>query len=113
MFPKCFISYCWSNSKDAIDKGSRHIEGAIDGADPRHLKTYLEKEGVECWMDIEQVGRNGLFKDITDGLKKAKVVVACISNEVPKQLKFHSTHFIYIHRECNKQVTNIYFRFLS
>ena len=81
-YPKCFISYCWSNSHDAISKGSRSIPGALGWADPRAIKGYLEQHGIECWLDIEQVGTTGLFKDITAGMKKAQVVVAFLSDEV-------------------------------
>ena len=38
--------------------------------------------GMSCWVDIEQTGKEGLFKDIAEGLKNAKVVIACVSDEV-------------------------------
>ena len=55
--PECFISYCWSNSKDAIQKGSRSIQGALGWGDPRNFKNFIEKNSVSCWMDIERVGQ--------------------------------------------------------
>lgn len=76
-----FMSYCWSNSKEAIKRGSKFKKGAIGETDPRILKEKLEKSGVDCWMDIEQVGQAGLFQDIAEGLKNAKVVIACVSSE--------------------------------
>lgn len=77
----CFISYCWSNSKSAVSKGTKHKEGAIGRTDPRDLKKQLEEAGISCWMDIEQIGQSGLIQDITEGLKRAKVVIACVSDE--------------------------------
>ncbi|XP_021339283.1 uncharacterized protein LOC110440494 isoform X2 [Mizuhopecten yessoensis] len=79
--PACFVSYCWSNSHDAISKGSRKKEGALGYGDPRKVKNYLESKGIPCWLDIERVGGGGLFEDIAGGLRKAQVVVACVSNE--------------------------------
>ncbi|CAD5120949.1 DgyrCDS9499 [Dimorphilus gyrociliatus] len=77
----CFISYCWSNSEEAVEKGTKRKEGAIGKVDPRRIKKLLEGEGISCWMDIEQVGQTGLIQDITEGLKSAKVVIACVSDE--------------------------------
>ncbi|XP_069118078.1 uncharacterized protein [Argopecten irradians] len=79
--PACFVSYCWSNSHDAIDRGSRRKEGALGWGDPRKIKTFLESKGIPCWLDIERVGGGGLFEDIAGGLRKAQVVVACVSDE--------------------------------
>ena len=41
--------------------------------DPRELKTTLENNGLSSWIDIERLGQGGLFEDIVDGLKNAKV----------------------------------------
>ncbi|XP_033763307.1 uncharacterized protein LOC117344606 [Pecten maximus] len=79
--PVCFVSYCWSNSHDAISKGSRKKEGALGWGDPRKVKNFLESKGISCWLDIERVGGGGLFEDIAGGLRKAQVVVACVSDE--------------------------------
>ncbi|KAK3098126.1 hypothetical protein FSP39_016400 [Pinctada imbricata] len=80
--PRCFISYCWANSKSEVDKpGSRLKEGAVGWGDPRKLKHFLSKGGVSCWLDVERVGGKGLFEDIADGLRKAKIIVACVSDE--------------------------------
>lgn len=56
--PDCFISYCWTNSHDAIQKGSRSKEGALgwNGGDPRTVKKFLTEKGVKCWIDVERVG---------------------------------------------------------
>ncbi|CAD5126586.1 DgyrCDS14676 [Dimorphilus gyrociliatus] len=80
-WPPCFISYCWSNSQMAINKGTKMNKKALGKTDPRLLKDKLEEAGINCWMDIEQVNRGGLFQDIAEGLKKAKIVVACVSDE--------------------------------
>eukprot|EP00058_Branchiostoma_floridae_P020994 XP_002606484.1 hypothetical protein BRAFLDRAFT_126447 [Branchiostoma floridae] len=81
-FPPCFISYCWANSEDACKMGqvTRH-PGAVGRVDPRQLKSHLEQKDVKCWMDIERVGKAGLFEDIAEGLRHAKMVVACVSDE--------------------------------
>lgn len=56
--PECFISYCWSNSHDAISKGSKKVEGALgwEKGDPRKVKAFLDEKDVKCWLDVERVG---------------------------------------------------------
>jgi len=39
---------------------------------------------VKVWLDVEQLGRHGLFADLADGLSASKVVVAFISDEYAK-----------------------------
>lgn len=80
-WPPCFISYCWSNSRKAIKKSSKSKSAALGKIDPRDLKDKIEEAGIKCWMDIEQVGQSGLYQDIAEGLKKAKVIISCISEE--------------------------------
>lgn len=84
--PPIFISYCRSNSHDAIAKGTPLKSAtALGWADPRSLKTFLENEGYACWIDYEQVGsKKTLYEDIVDGIRNAKLVVACVSNEYAK-----------------------------
>lgn len=78
----CFISYCWYNSKKAMAKSSNQNKmSGIGKIDPRDLKDKLEKMGIKCWMDVEQVGQTGLYQDIAKGLRKAKVMICCISDE--------------------------------
>ena len=64
-----FLSYCRQNSQDAIDKGTPlRSENSLGWADPRSLKTYLEKEAYSVWVDFEQVGaKKTLFEDIVEG----------------------------------------------
>ncbi|XP_078679687.1 uncharacterized protein LOC144915298 isoform X2 [Branchiostoma floridae x Branchiostoma belcheri] len=81
-FPPCFISYCWANSEEACNMGQvTRYAGAVGRVDPRQLKSHLEQKDVKCWMDIERVGKGGLFEDIAEGLRHAKMVVACVSDE--------------------------------
>ncbi|XP_046564246.1 LOW QUALITY PROTEIN: uncharacterized protein LOC124273077 [Haliotis rubra] len=81
-FPKCFISYCWCNSKEAVEQGSQAKPGAALGwGDPRRLKRFLEAKGIKCWLDIERMGQEGFFEDIADGLRKCKVMIACVSEQ--------------------------------
>ena len=84
--PSCFLSYCWSNSLMAIESsGMVKKDSALGWMDPRQLKEEMENCGIKCWLDVEQVGLSGgLFEDIAEGLRHAKVVVACISEEYAK-----------------------------
>ena len=56
--PECFISYCWSNSHEAIKLGSRRIHGALGppSSDPRQIQKDLEAAGIPCWLDVNKVG---------------------------------------------------------
>ena len=76
-----FLSYCWQNSQDAVNKGTRRTPGAIGVTDPRKLKQHLDDHGFNCWIDIEEVGKGALFEMITSGLRNAKVIVVCVSDE--------------------------------
>ncbi|CAC5389321.1 LRRK2 [Mytilus coruscus] len=79
--PSVFISYCWSNSKEACSVTTTATKTSLGYGDPRVLKRHLEKNGCKCWLDIEQMGKNGLYQDITVGLQNAKVLVLCVSDE--------------------------------
>ncbi len=77
-----FLSYCRVNSQDAIDKGTPLKPGALGWGDPRAVKAHLEKLGYSVWVDFEQTGKKKtLFEDIVEGIRNAKLVVACVSNE--------------------------------
>ena len=52
-----FISYCWANSQDAVNKGSGKVEGALGHYDPRWIKSFLEKNRLRCWLDTDQIGK--------------------------------------------------------
>ncbi|XP_070533769.1 uncharacterized protein [Ptychodera flava] len=81
-YPRCFVSYCWHNSRRAVElKQVPENPHALGKGDPRELKEYLEKNGVTCWMDVDNVGRSGLFEDIAEGLKHADMMLACVSDE--------------------------------
>jgi hypothetical protein len=81
-----FISYCRTNSHDAIAKGTPlKSKDSLGWSDPRSLATYLTNEGYSCWIDFEQVGsKKTLFEDIVEGIRSAKVMIACVSNEYAK-----------------------------
>ncbi|KAK7485956.1 hypothetical protein BaRGS_00022822 [Batillaria attramentaria] len=83
--PAVFISYCWSNSRDAQKKGTQCPPSALGWGDPREIKAFLEKKDITCWLDIEQTGGGGgLFKNITQGMRQSRVLVACVSDEYVK-----------------------------
>ncbi|KAL4228297.1 hypothetical protein ACF0H5_013728 [Mactra antiquata] len=79
--PSCFFSYTWVNSSQAVNLGTRAVSGALGSGDPREIKQYLEDNGIKCWIDVERVGKNGLFDDIAEGLLSARVVIVCVSDE--------------------------------
>ena len=64
--PECFISYCWSNSHEAVKKGTKSTPESLGWADPRDLKKHLEKNGLKCWMDIERIGQVSPLCDCND-----------------------------------------------
>jgi hypothetical protein len=45
------ISYCWSNSHDAITKGSGKIEGALGYGDPRKVASILKEKKIQCCIE--------------------------------------------------------------
>ena len=90
-----FISYSWSNSHEAVGKGTRGLrkdgKSTLGWLDPRTLRTFFAERGIECWLDTHEASgvshttsnaaAAGLFGDIAVGLNKAAVVVACFSDE--------------------------------
>lgn len=80
-----FLSYCWTNS--FIAKEAKQIESFIGNqyADPRCVKNELEKAGFTVWLDIERLrsanASAGMYEQLTNALKDAKVVVPCVSTE--------------------------------
>ncbi|XP_074647641.1 uncharacterized protein LOC141903425 [Tubulanus polymorphus] len=79
--PQVFLSYCWTNSKMAVEAHGLHKnELALGWGDPRALKQYLEENGISCWLDIEQ-NMTRLFEDLCEGIKKTDIIVACVSDE--------------------------------
>ena len=56
-YPDCFISYCWKNSKTAVDLGTTSTAAALGWGDPREVKKFLSDNGVTCWLDVEQMGQ--------------------------------------------------------
>lgn len=39
---------------------------------------------LHTWLDVDKLGRSGLFEDIAAGLAHAKVIVACVSDSYAK-----------------------------
>ncbi|XP_052813517.1 uncharacterized protein LOC128240741 isoform X2 [Mya arenaria] len=82
--PEVFISYCWSNSRQAQEKSMRIKEEALGHGDPRDIKNQLERDGnLHCWIDTEYVGKEkkGIFADMAAGIRNSKVILAFISDE--------------------------------
>ena len=76
-----FISYCWSNSHDAVKKGTRSTKTSLGWLDPRSLVKFLKENGVNAWIDVEEMKSGGLFGEITKGMNNASLVLACFSDE--------------------------------
>ncbi len=50
--------------------------------DPRNLQKYLEENGVNAWIDVQDMGQSGnIFGEITEGMNKASLMIACLSDE--------------------------------
>jgi len=81
VLPKVFISYCWCNSREAVQRGTKEQPGSLGWGDPRKIKEFLEEKGIACWLDVDKVGQGQLFEEIADGLRHAKVMVVCASDE--------------------------------
>ncbi|CAL1535024.1 unnamed protein product, partial [Lymnaea stagnalis] len=83
--PSVFISYSWSNSKHAVERGTKADQSALGWGDPRQVKIDLEKRGFSCWLDYDQPpAGKGLFKTISEGMRNSKVLVAFVSDEYVK-----------------------------
>jgi hypothetical protein len=46
-----FISYCWSNSQKAVDKGRQPVSGALGECDPRDVDKWLGEQGSSQFSD--------------------------------------------------------------
>uniref|UniRef100_A0A914URF5 non-specific serine/threonine protein kinase n=1 Tax=Plectus sambesii TaxID=2011161 RepID=A0A914URF5_9BILA len=79
-----FISYCWVNSKDAVAKGTRKVTGGLGEIDPRELDEFLREKGVETWLDVRCAREGALFEEIAEALRRAKLVIVCVSDEYIK-----------------------------
>ena len=44
-------------------------EGSLGYEDPRVLKKHLDKNGIKCWLDIEQMGKVDSFEIVSQILK--------------------------------------------
>ncbi|XP_060554389.1 uncharacterized protein LOC132715413 [Ruditapes philippinarum] len=83
LLPDVFVSYCWSNSKNAAEKSGRINPDSLGWGDPRQLKAVLQKQGINCWIDVENVGKDkkGIFADMAAGIRNSKMMLAFISDE--------------------------------
>ena len=95
--PDVFISYCWQNSKDAINKGTKGQASALGWLDPRTLVKFFAEHNIEAWLDIQEASPvTTLFAEITKGMNEASLVVACLSDEYAKsincKLEFRFAH---------------------
>ena len=83
------VSYCWSNSLDAADRGQVQSNSGNQFSDPRVFKKRLEccaransDQNFKGWLDIEQLALSGgLFEGIRTGLNSSRCVIICISDE--------------------------------
>lgn len=41
----------------AVELGSATVDGAIGWGDPRKIKEFLQSKGINCWIDVEQMGQ--------------------------------------------------------
>ena len=99
--PIVFISYAWSNSHAAVAKGTKATKTSLGWLDPRSLRKFFRGHGIRVWLDTHDANGaagdtsgggsesgggsgTGLFGEITKGLNKAGVFVACISDEYVK-----------------------------
>ena len=83
-----FLSYCWTNSQLAEDAKQIKDANGSKLSDPRFLKDKIAEYGYNVWLDIEQLesanADAGLFGQIVQGLKSAKLIIPCISDEYSK-----------------------------
>ena len=81
-----FLSYCWKNSFIASQMNQVSNVVGHKFSDPRLIKRELEKRlGHPVWIDTERMAGSGtqqsIFEQIAASLAKAKVIVACVSQE--------------------------------
>ena len=80
-----FLSYCWTNS--TIAKCANQTSTAVghEYADPRRVKSELERAGFTVWLDIERLhsadANADMYQQLTNALKEAKAVIPFVSTE--------------------------------
>ena len=83
--PDVFVSYCWSNSFEAVQ--AKHVPKCVGQkfSDPRLIEKLLTGMGLNCWIDIDclESGNNDIkmYQELTRAIREAKVILPCISTE--------------------------------
>jgi len=100
---KIFISYCWKNSKQALQL--RQVQSYNGQADPRDIAKQVEQIMEEkCWIDIDVAnGGHALFSAIQIGIDQSEVVVACISDQYIKSDTCED-ELTYARKVCKKPI---------
>lgn len=64
-----FVSYCWTNSHDALTNGQVDRLAGNPHADPRKAARHFEDTGLSVWLDVKKLesGQEGLFDQIAAG----------------------------------------------
>ncbi|KAI9334303.1 hypothetical protein BDR26DRAFT_920967 [Obelidium mucronatum] len=81
-----FVSYCWLNSRSALELGQVNPETCnIGGCDPRDLAGRLTADGIISFLDVNRF-REGqdLDEEMKRNIKSAKLGLICISEEYMK-----------------------------
>lgn len=77
-----FISYRWSNSHEAVKKGTIGTKQSLGWLDPRDLVAFFKQNNINAWIDVTEASTSpGLFGEITKGLNETKLVITCLSDE--------------------------------
>ncbi|KAI8607602.1 hypothetical protein BC830DRAFT_1175152 [Chytriomyces sp. MP71] len=78
-----FMSYCWTNSADALSQGQLGARTANTGPlDPRILARHLSQNGAVCWLDVDRrSGEQSRLHTLVNTILVSKFAILCISKE--------------------------------
>ena len=48
--------------------------------DPRALAQQLSLQGLQCWIDYQNLGSGGLVNDILGAIRRSRVILVCCSD---------------------------------